>query len=99
MTSRTDTNSGTRADGKAGTSAGSPLGPRLPRPLARLVSSVGSSPLRRHLTLAALGLVVVVVVLESTGPFRNAQFASMAYLAIAAGGLTVLTGLNGQLSL
>ncbi|SFP07286.1 branched-chain amino acid transport system permease protein [Amycolatopsis arida] len=57
------------------------------------------TPLRRHLTLAALGLVAVVLVLENTTPFRNAQLATMAYLAIAAGGLTVLTGLNGQLSL
>lgn len=56
-------------------------------------------PLVRHLLLAALGLVVVTAVLESTDPFRNAQLANLAYLAIAAGGLTVLTGLNGQLSL
>lgn len=57
------------------------------------------STLLRHLALAALGVVVVVLVLESTSTFRNAQFAAMAYLGIAAGGLTVLTGLNGQLSL
>ena len=56
-------------------------------------------PLLRHLLVAAAGFVLVVAVLETTGPFRNAQMASFAYLAIAAGGLTVLTGLNGQLSL
>ncbi|WP_181776729.1 branched-chain amino acid ABC transporter permease [Amycolatopsis pittospori] len=55
--------------------------------------------LRRHLLLALAALVVVVLVLENTGPFLNAQFTAMAYFAIAAGGLTVLTGLNGQLSL
>ncbi|SFH45300.1 branched-chain amino acid ABC transporter permease [Amycolatopsis regifaucium] len=55
--------------------------------------------LRRHLLLALAALVVVVLVLESTGPFLNAQFTAMAYFTIAAGGLTVLTGLNGQLSL
>lgn len=60
---------------------------------------LGRSPLRRHLTVALLGLVVVVVVLESTGQFRNAQFAAMAYYGIAAGGLTILIGLNGQISL
>jgi branched-chain amino acid transport system permease protein len=54
---------------------------------------------RRQLLLVLGALVVVVLVLENTSPFRNAQFASMAYFAIAAGGLTVLTGLNGQLSL
>jgi branched-chain amino acid transport system permease protein len=57
------------------------------------------STLGRHLALALLGLVVVVLVIESTSTFRNAQLASMAYIGIAAGGLTVLTGLNGQLSL
>lgn len=58
-----------------------------------------SSTLLRHLVLALLGLVVVVLVLESTSTFRSAQFAAMAYLGLAAGGLTILTGLNGQISL
>ncbi|MGW0606092.1 branched-chain amino acid ABC transporter permease [Streptomyces sp. NPDC002640] len=58
-----------------------------------------SSVLLRHLTLAVLGLLAVTVVMETTGSFANSQLASMAYLGIAAGGLTVLTGLNGQLSL
>jgi branched-chain amino acid transport system permease protein len=70
-----------------------------PRRLSRLDRIIGHTTLRRHLTLAVLGLVVVVVVLESTGQFRNAQFAAMAYYGIAAGGLTILIGLNGQLSL
>ncbi|WP_410584296.1 branched-chain amino acid ABC transporter permease [Amycolatopsis sp. lyj-108] len=55
--------------------------------------------LRGHLLGALAALVVVVLVLETSGPFLTAQFTTMAYLAIAAGGLTVLTGLNGQLSL
>ncbi|UMO99711.1 branched-chain amino acid ABC transporter permease [Amycolatopsis sp. EV170708-02-1] len=55
--------------------------------------------LRRHLPAALAGLVVVVLVLENSGPYLTAQLTTMAYLAIAAGGLTVLTGLNGQLSL
>ncbi|WP_166028691.1 branched-chain amino acid ABC transporter permease [Streptomyces chilikensis] len=58
-----------------------------------------SSVLPRHLSLAVLGLLAVTVVMETTGSFANSQLASMAYLGIAAGGLTVLTGLNGQLSL
>lgn len=53
----------------------------------------------RHLALAALGLVVVVLVLESVDDFRAVQLTQMAYLGIAAAGLTVLTGLNGQISL
>jgi branched-chain amino acid transport system permease protein len=67
----------------------------LPAPLRK----VGDSVLGRHLLLALLGLLLVVVVLEASSEFRNAQLAAMAYLGIAAGGLTVLTGLNGQLSL
>ncbi|MGH3355795.1 MAG: branched-chain amino acid ABC transporter permease [Nocardioidaceae bacterium] len=57
------------------------------------------SPLLMHLLVAFAGLVVVYAVLETSSEFRNSQFATMAYFGIAAGGLTVLTGLNGQLSL
>lgn len=58
-----------------------------------------SSTLARHLLGAALGLVVVILVLQGVSDFRRFQLAEMAYLGIAVGGLTVLTGLNGQLSL
>ncbi|MCW2760944.1 MAG: livH 2 [Marmoricola sp.] len=57
------------------------------------------SSLGRHLMMAVLSVVVVVLVLESASDFRNVQLASMACLGVAAGGLTVLTGLNGQISL
>jgi branched-chain amino acid transport system permease protein len=68
--------------------------------MSRLLSRFSAlSATRRHLLLALGALVVVVLVLENTSQFRNAQFAAMAYFAIAAGGLTILTGLNGQLSL
>ena len=40
-----------------------------------------------------------MILLEITDPFRNSQLATMSYYAIAAGGLTVLIGLNGQISL
>jgi branched-chain amino acid transport system permease protein len=43
--------------------------------------------------------VVIVVVLTAVNDFRAVQLTQMAYLGIAAGGLTVLTGLNGQISL
>ena len=62
-------------------------------------SRIADATLLRHLVLAALGVVVVVLVLESTSTFRSAQFAAMAYIGLAAGGLTILTGLNGQISL
>ncbi|HSE71416.1 MAG TPA: branched-chain amino acid ABC transporter permease [Nocardioidaceae bacterium] len=63
------------------------------------LTSLWQHTLARHLLLALAGLLAVTLVLESTSAFRNGQLASMAYLGIAAGGLTVLTGLNGQLSL
>lgn len=56
-------------------------------------------PLGRHLLGAVLALVVVVLVLSMVTDYRRVQFAEMAALATAAGGLTVLTGINGQLSL
>ncbi|TLW95054.1 branched-chain amino acid ABC transporter permease [Saccharomonospora piscinae] len=58
-----------------------------------------SSPPARHLLFTGLGLVAVVLVAEIVSDFRHAQLAAMAYYAIAAAGLTVLTGLNGQISL
>lgn len=69
--------------------------PTLPTPVARLAEHT----LLRHLTIAAVGLLLVILVVESSSAFRSTQLAQMAYMGIAAGGLTVLTGLNGQLSL
>lgn len=57
------------------------------------------STFARHALLGVAGLVAVVLVLELSSPFVNFQFATMSYYAIAAVGLTVLTGLNGQISL
>lgn len=68
-------------------------------PFASLILGLRRTPLRRNLLGGLVGLVIVVLVLESASPFRQGQFATMAYLGIAVGGLTVLTGLNGQLSL
>lgn len=64
-----------------------------------LIGRLGRTPLRRNVIGALVGLVIVILVLSSVSPFRQGQFATMAYLGIAAGGLTLLTGVNGQLSL
>lgn len=53
----------------------------------------------RQLLVAVLVLAVAVLVLESTSSFRNSQLATMSYYCIATVGLTLLTGLNGQISL
>jgi branched-chain amino acid transport system permease protein len=57
------------------------------------------STLLRHLLILVLGAIGTVILLEITDPFTNSQLAQLTYYAIAAGGLTVLTGLNGQISL
>jgi branched-chain amino acid transport system permease protein len=55
--------------------------------------------LLRHLALTiVIGAVLLVVSLALT-PFNNLRLASVAYYFIALAGLTLLTGLNGQISL
>lgn len=67
--------------------------------MRRLLLAAWDSTLVRNLVVAAVGVVVIVLVMESVDDFRAVQLTQMAYLGIAAGGLTVLTGLNGQISL
>ncbi|RBY87328.1 branched-chain amino acid ABC transporter permease [Blastococcus sp. TF02A-26] len=62
-------------------------------------SFLPKSTLLRHLLVLVLCAVGAVALLELTEPGTNAQISSVAYYAIAAGGLTLLTGLNGQISL
>jgi branched-chain amino acid transport system permease protein len=62
-------------------------------------SFLPTSTLLRHLLVLLLCAVGAVILLEITDPFTNSQLATLSYYAIAAGGLTVLTGLNGQISL
>ncbi len=66
---------------------------------ARLRRLHQDAPLASHVLIALAGLVVVVLVLSRSSEYANSLYATMAYYGIAAGGLTVLTGLNGQLSL
>jgi branched-chain amino acid transport system permease protein len=55
--------------------------------------------LLRHLVLAAGAAVVAGVVIYVVDPFPDYQLAAVGLFAIAAAGLTILIGLNGQLSL
>jgi branched-chain amino acid transport system permease protein len=66
---------------------------------ARGRSWIPQSTLLRNGILLLLGAVLAVVLLEVTDDFGNSQLTSVAFYAMAAGGLTVLTGLNGQISL
>lgn len=58
-----------------------------------------SSPIVRRTVVALVVFVVAIFLIDLLSGFRQSQVAAIAYLAIAAGGLTVLTGINGQLSL
>lgn len=60
---------------------------------------VPGSTLLRHLLLALLGFIVIMLLVGSVSPYRATQLASMAYFVPAVAGLTVLTGLSGQISL
>lgn len=53
----------------------------------------------RHTAVAVLAVVVLYVVTSAVDPYRDLQIAQVAYLVCAAAGLTVLTGLSGQISL
>ena len=57
------------------------------------------STLLRHLAVAAALLVVGIGLTYVLSGFRNFEFASFLVYVIAAAGLTVLIGLNGQISL
>jgi branched-chain amino acid transport system permease protein len=58
-----------------------------------------SNTLLRHLAIAAAAGVVLYVLSGQLSQFNDLQLATMAYSFCAVAGLTVLTGLNGQISL
>jgi branched-chain amino acid transport system permease protein len=57
------------------------------------------SSLARHLAVAAVAGVALFVLSGRLSQFDDLQLATMAYSFVAVAGLTVLTGLNGQISL
>ncbi len=63
------------------------------------MSALRRSTLLRHLLLALAGGIVLLVLTQSLSPFRNVQLSTIAFTAVAAAGLTVLTGSSGQISL
>lgn len=63
------------------------------------VSTLGQSTLLRHLGVGVVAGLLLVAASYGLEPFRNFQLATVAAYLCATAGLTVLTGLNGQLSL
>jgi branched-chain amino acid transport system permease protein len=55
--------------------------------------------LLRHLAIAVVAGLLLLAATYMLGSFDNLQLATMAYYFVAVAGLTVLTGLNGQISL
>jgi branched-chain amino acid transport system permease protein len=70
--------------------------PRIDRPS---LASRPRSTFLRHLIWAVVGGAVLYVISISLGQFQDLQLAQICYTAIAAAGLTVLSGLSGQISL
>lgn len=57
------------------------------------------STLARHAGLMLLAFAGIALLLETLPPFRGSQIGELAYFVPAVAGLTLLTGLNGQISL
>jgi branched-chain amino acid transport system permease protein len=57
------------------------------------------STLLQHALLMLLAFVGIMLLVETLDPFRVSQLAAMAYYVPAVAGLTLLTGINGQISL
>jgi branched-chain amino acid transport system permease protein len=91
---------GTEAQAQpAATETASPAGARPPaRGRGGAVRLPQATLLRSLLITLAVGVVLYVVSL-ALDPFNNLRLASIAYYFTALAGLTVLTGLNGQISL
>jgi branched-chain amino acid transport system permease protein len=74
-------------------------------PSARATAGTGpvdarrAPTLLRHLGVAAVAALLLMAASYGLEPFRNFQLATVAAYLCATAGLTVLTGLNGQLSL
>jgi branched-chain amino acid transport system permease protein len=67
--------------------------------LRRVRSGLERVTFVRHLLIAILAGVILFVLTEHLSEFRNTEVATVAYSFCAIAGLTILTGLSGQISL
>ena len=58
-----------------------------------------TQPLVRHLLIALGGLAVIYAITSAASSFQNFEIAEVGAYVVAIAGLTLLTGLNGQISL
>lgn len=69
------------------------------RPTASLLAALGRTPLYRHLAICVVVGVILLIASVYLSPFNDLRLATGAYYFIPLAGLTLLTGLNGQISL
>lgn len=65
----------------------------------RYLKAVWTPTLVRHGLIALAGLGILLAITEGLSDYRNTQLANVALTVCAVAGLTVLTGLSGQISL
>jgi branched-chain amino acid transport system permease protein len=68
-------------------------------PVARVKTLLDRFTFLRHLLVAVVAGAALFILTEHLSEFRNSQVAMAAYFFCAVAGLTVLTGLSGQISL
>jgi branched-chain amino acid transport system permease protein len=67
--------------------------------LPKLPAVLGRSTFLRNAVFALIAIVVLLALTETLSDYRNTQLAVIAYTLCAVAGLTILTGLSGQISL
>ena len=98
------TSPGTSDTGPEGAQAGGKVSTRpeaatLAGPRTGLRRLWPGSTLLQHCLLMLAAFVGIMLLIETLDPFRVSQMAAMAYYVPAVAGLTLLTGINGQISL
>lgn len=78
---------------------GSVSHPRRPTRLESLWQGVAARPLARHGLFAVIVAAVLLIFSYQAGAYNDYELTGVAIFAIAAAGLTVLAGVNGQISL
>lgn len=73
-----------------------PTSPERPPLLRR---GLFASTLVRHLVVGVLGAALLLLLTSTVSAYRDFQIANIGFYVVAVAGLTVLTGLNGQISL
>ncbi len=94
-----DDTSTTLTNDAPGVAAGAPEQPAAASGKKGLARLKPGNTLAQHALLMLLAFLGAALLIETTSDFRVSQLAAMAYYIPAVAGLTLLTGINGQISL